>query len=69
MFRVCETVRPWPRSSPVTQGQPAAIMPRMAALLALLTVLLASVLTASLSAAHPGGRRVSLLPDQLCPVG
>ena len=31
-------------------------MPRMAARLALLTVLLASVLTASLSAAHPGGR-------------
>ena len=31
-------------------------MPRMAALLALLTVLLSSVLTASLSAAHPGGR-------------
>ena len=31
-------------------------MPRMIALLALLTVLLASVLTASLSAAHPGGR-------------
>ena len=32
------------------------MLPRMAALLALLTVLLASVLTASLSLAHPGGR-------------
>ena len=31
-------------------------MPRMAALLVLLTVLLSSVLTASLSSAHPGGR-------------
>ena len=31
-------------------------MPRMVALLVLLTVLLASVLTASVSAAHPGGR-------------
>ena len=32
------------------------MLPRMAALLVLLTVLLASVLTASWSAAHPGGR-------------
>ena len=47
MFSACETVRTWPPSSPVTQGQPAAIMPRMAALLVLLTVRLASVLTAS----------------------
>ena len=55
-------------ASPVTQGQSAAIMPRMTALLVLLTVLLASVLTASWSSAHPGGRaavRVSLLPDEL----
>ena len=38
------------------QASWAAIMPRIAALLALLTVLLSSVLTASWSAAHPGGR-------------
>ena len=38
------------------QAGRAAIMPRMAALLVLLTVLLSSVLTASSSAAHPGGR-------------
>lgn len=32
-------------------------------------VLLGVALTAGPALAHPGGRRVSLLPDQLCQVG